>query len=154
MVARSWPAGAPKAGRDSLRKFQSRKTDPAISADSPFRFGADRRLKSKADFERVFQQSVRSTDALFTVLASPSDTGKARLGLAISVRAAGDAVSRNRVKRLVRESFRLNQGAMPPVDLVVMAKSGISSRSNQEIRVSLDTHWQRISRKCATSSPA
>jgi ribonuclease P protein component len=154
MVARSWPGAVRRAGRGSRRRLASSETDPTISADNSARFGADRRLKSKEDFDRVFKRSARFSDPIFTVLARPRDQGGARLGLAVSVRAAGDAASRNRVKRLIRESFRQSQESIPSVDIVVMGKAGVSNRSNAEIRDSLKAHWQRISERCATSSRA
>jgi ribonuclease P protein component len=68
------------------------------------------------------------------------------------MRAAGSAVARNRVKRLVRESFRLNQNSMASADIVVMAKPGIAARSNEDILLSLNGHWKRIRERCALSS--
>ena len=117
-----------------------------------FPFDPRRRLHSRKQFDRVFRKPVRSVDPLFTVLAKAGPVDHPRLGMAISVKAAGGAAGRNRVKRIVRESFRLNQDSLPAVDLVVMAKSGIDVHGNHEIRASLEDHWQRIRRKCENSS--
>lgn len=123
-------------------------------ADIPpsFDFDAERRLRSKKQFDRVFRRPVRSSDPLFTVLAKVGNLTHPRLGMAISVRSSGGAAGRNRVKRIVRESFRLNQHSLPAVDLIVMAKPGISDYGNPEIRSSLEGHWQRIRRRCDDSS--
>lgn len=125
-----------------------------MAADTPpsFDFDPERRLRCKKQFDRVFRQPVRSSDPLFTVLAKAGTRAHPRLGMAISVRSAGGAASRNRVKRLVRESFRLNQHSLGAVDLVVMAKPGIGNYGNPEIRSSLDKHWKRIRGRCNNSS--
>jgi ribonuclease P protein component len=118
------------------------------------RFPPAHRLRNRAGFTHVFRRNIRSADALFTVLVRPGDGRHPRLGLAISVRAAGGAVARNRIKRLVRESFRQRQGLMPAVDIVVMARPGIAARNNAEIGASLERHWERITQRCNRSSSA
>jgi ribonuclease P protein component len=118
------------------------------------RFPPTKRLRNRAAFTRVFRRNIRSADELFTVLVRPGDSGHARLGLAISVRAAGGAVARNRIKRLVRESFRQRQDRLPAADIVVMARPGIASWDNAGIRASLERHWERITQRCNRSSSA
>jgi ribonuclease P protein component len=88
---------------------------------------------------------------LFLVIMRPSASGHARLGLAVGVKAAGNAVNRNRVKRLARESFRHRQQELPPLDLVVNARVAAGKATNAEIRASLAAHWDRIVRRCARS---
>lgn len=119
-------------------------------------FPRARRLTSSAQFGRVFANPLRSSDRYFTLLARHNDGAGARLGLAISRRAAAKAVDRNRLKRLARESFRA-QASLPALDYVVVAKAGAAGASNQPLRESLDRHFERLSRKARatdTDSPA
>jgi ribonuclease P protein component len=85
------------------------------------------------------------------VITRPNPAGHARLGLAVGVKAAGNAVNRNRVKRLARESFRHRQQELPPLDFVVNARVAAGKATNTEIRASLAAHWDRIVRRCARS---
>jgi len=110
------------------------------------------RLLKPVEFSRVFKNPVRSSDRLFTILAVPNEISHARLGLAISKKNAKRAVDRNRIKRLVRESFRLNMHNMLSIDLVVMAKPVTKSAENQQILQSLQQHWIRLNKQCAKLS--
>jgi len=71
----------------------------------------------------------------------------ARLGLAISKKNAKRAVDRNRIKRIIRESFRLNLQTLPPIDMVVMAKPVTKNADNQQIFYSLEQHWNKLRQK-------
>ncbi|MEJ2576096.1 MAG: ribonuclease P protein component [Gammaproteobacteria bacterium] len=102
------------------------------------------RLLTSAEFRGVFGAATKSADRYFVVLARPNDTGRARLGLAIAKKQLRRAVARNRVKRLVRESFRHAQDELAGLDLVVMARSGIAATPNRPLREALDRHWRRL----------
>lgn len=113
------------------------------------------RLLQSAVFQRVFDgQSLKSVDAYFTVLAVANELGDARLGLVIARKRIRQAVARNRVKRLTRESFRQQHPALPALDIVVLARDQTALADNRKLLVSLDQHWQRLIRLCAKSSSA
>jgi len=118
---------------------------------SPPGFPKRARLLTRRDFDRVFAQPSRSADDCFTVLARPNDGDGPRLGLAIARKHARAAVARNRIKRLVRESFRHHRDVLGPLDLVVMGRQGVDRRDNAELRASLDRHWKRLHEKCKAS---
>ena len=107
------------------------------------------RLLKAREFQHVFDQSVRSSDRYFTVLARQNALKQPRLGLAISKRKAKLSVQRNRLKRLVRESFRQSKHAN--VDYVVMAGQQSSKASNKALFQSLDKHWRILKEKCEPS---
>jgi len=108
------------------------------------------RLLKADEFSRVFQKPVRSSDRYLTILAVPRDTIESnapsgpRLGLAISKKNAKRAVDRNRIKRIIRESFRHNLQTLPMIDLVVMAKPMAKNAENQQIIRSLQQHWNKL----------
>jgi ribonuclease P protein component len=85
------------------------------------------------------------------VIARPNEVGHARLGLAVGVKAAGNAVNRNRIKRVVRESFRRRQQELPAVDMVVNARAAASKATNAQIGASVIALWARIRERCARS---
>ena len=115
-------------------------------------FQRQQRLVKGGQFDRVFKRNKRSRDQHFIVLARHNHLPYARLGLAISRKAAGDAVPRNRLKRLVRESFRNRQSDIPGLDCVVMARHGAARCSGQVLLKSLSKHWDRVARECEVSS--
>ncbi len=92
----------------------------------------------------MFREGQRSADRCFTVLFCDNVLGHARLGLAISRRRVRRATGRNRLKRLVRESFRGASASLPALDVVVIAGPGAGAADNAQIFDSLDRHWQRL----------
>jgi ribonuclease P protein component len=114
-----------------------------LTSSSDERFGKARRLLDAAAFGRVFKKPTRSRDNLFTVLHRRNKTMDARLGLAISKRHCRKATARNRIKRIIRESFRQHQALLSGLDIVVMNQPSAVSASNKELFDSLEGHWQR-----------
>ena len=108
-----------------------------------FSFGQDRRLPNKEAYGRVFSKARRSRDQCFTVLYRDSGETVARLGMAIAKKNCPKAVARNRLKRIIRESFRQHQAALAGLDIVVMNKPGAENMNNSALFKSLDQHWQQ-----------
>jgi ribonuclease P protein component len=115
-------------------------------------FGADLRLRSKLQFDAVYAGGRRIDDRFFALRVKPNGLDHARVGLAVAVKTAGSAVARNRLRRLVRESFRLSQFELPAVDVVVAAKFPAREAPATSLRASLATLWKRVASTCATSS--
>ncbi len=80
------------------------------------------------------------------MLCRPSGLPRARLGLAVARRHLRRATARNRVKRLIRESFRRHQELLRGLDLVVMVRPGLEAVDNAELFRSLEGHWRRLAR--------
>jgi ribonuclease P protein component len=81
------------------------------------------RLSRSAEFDRVFRQGRSLANRVLVLYAFPrSEEGEPRLGVSVS-RRVGGAVERNHVKRLLREAFQLEGGALPDgIDVVVVAR--------------------------------
>jgi ribonuclease P protein component len=115
-------------------------------------FPRQARLLSGRDFQAVFQgKKCRISDQKLTMLARPNGLKHARLGMAISKRFAKSAVARNRIKRLVRESFRRHQQLLAGLDIVVLSREAAPMTTNSALFSSIKTHWQRIADRCVTS---
>ncbi len=102
-------------------------------------------------FTNVFTQPAKSSDRYFTVLARANGLAYSRLGLAISRKVAKSAVARNRIKRIVRESFRRHQSQFGGLDWVVMGRAGLAEQESVILFASLQRHWQRLAGPCVLS---
>lgn len=116
-----------------------------------FSLPRERRLTDKPQFDAVHRSGIRASDSLFMVIARPNGLDRPRLGLAVGVKAAGNAVSRNRIKRLVRESFRGRQAELTGLDIVVNARAAAGKSKNADISASITGLWTRIAQRCARS---
>ncbi|MDT8385225.1 MAG: ribonuclease P protein component [Gammaproteobacteria bacterium] len=110
------------------------------------------RLLSSADFQCVFKATeCRSSDNALTVLARHNGLDHARLGMAISKRFIKTAVGRNRVKRLIRESFRQHYAILSGLDIVVLNRDAAHTTSNPDLTKALKAHWRRVAKRCEKS---
>lgn len=89
------------------------------------RFPPSCRLRSRLDFGRVYRRRRSVSDEGLIVYGLPNELDRSRLGLSVS-RKYGNAVARNRFKRLVREAFRLSRRDLPVgLDLIVIPRPGV-----------------------------
>jgi ribonuclease P protein component len=110
-------------------------------------FEPRKRLHQPAEFRAVRQRGRRLADAYFTLSVLANRESHPRLGLAIATRTCGSAVARNLIKRLTRESFRLNQHDLPAVDVTIAARDAARLARASDLRASLDKHWKSIARQ-------
>jgi len=90
-------------------------------------------------------------EGFLTANLRPNELGHARLGLAIAVKIAGNAVERNRIRRVIRESFRLAQRELPAIDVVVGARREVRDAPNAALRAALVGLWKKVTTACAVS---
>jgi ribonuclease P protein component len=108
-------------------------------------------LRKPADFEALRMRGKRVQEGALTATLRRNDLGHARLGLAIAVKIAGNAVERNRIRRVIRESFRLEQRALPAIDVVVGARPPVREMANPALRAALTGLWRKVTAACAPS---
>ena len=113
---------------------------------------AQKRLRRKSDFDATYARGRRFGNGFFGVTAAPNETGVPRLGLAVAVRVAGGGVQRNRIRRIIRESFRLHQHELPAVDLIVSARDRARAATAAELRESLNALWKSVTGKFGVSA--
>ncbi|EAR62568.1 ribonuclease P protein component [Neptuniibacter caesariensis] len=113
-----------------------------------FRFPRRLRLLTGRDFQFVFDDAqLKVPDQPLLILARPNNLGQPRLGFVISKKNVRQAVKRNRVRRIIRESFRLNQHSLPSVDIIILARKGIGEMENEAIHKLMKKSWSRLKNK-------
>ena len=82
------------------------------------------RLSHKREFDRLFQRGKVFRTPIVIIRALPNGLGASRIGISVG-RRAGNAVRRNRIKRLLREAYRLNKPVLSlPCDIVIVPRPG------------------------------
>ena len=105
-------------------------------------FPASVRVRSRADYARVFDQGRRHAHPLLALHALPDPHGP-RLGLAVSRKVSPSAVVRNRIKRVLRDAFRHRRAALAPLALVVVARPAAAQAQAAMLRAAFDGLLQR-----------
>ena len=78
------------------------------------------------------------------MLVKKNNEALARLGLAIAKKNVKKAVQRNKIKRIVRESFRLNKHRLEGFDIVVLCRQKAALASKKELTMSIQMHWEKL----------
>jgi ribonuclease P protein component len=117
------------------------------------RFPHECRIRSSLDFQRAYARRCAASDDRLLVFGVANGLPYARLGLSVS-RKVGNAVVRNRWKRLIREAFRLERQGLPPgIDLVVVPR-GEAEPELEDLRRSLARLASRVKHRASTGGKA
>lgn len=115
------------------------------------RFGLPKshRLLTRPEFGRVLDGQCRSSDEFFTAYGLPNDRPYARLGMVVGKRFASRSVDRNRLKRTIREAYRLMGDSLDGLDIVVFTKAGAADQPGPKLQQMLTKLLERVNKKCA-----
>lgn len=86
--------------------------------------GQEKRLARKSDFERLLREGARRSKSGYLFYLAARAEGPPRLGILISRKHAAKATMRNGIKRCIREAFRLEQGRLGALDVLVRPPYG------------------------------
>ncbi len=118
-----------------------------------FSFPPQIRLKTPADYKKVFTNPTKSSDTYFTLLAVRNDFDYPRLGLVVAKKNIRKAVHRNRIKRVVRDNFRRHRHTITNIDIVVLARKEALDAAPFLLQKSLEKHWLRLVNRCNAYLP-
>lgn len=88
--------------------------------------------------------SKKTNEKFFLILTKKNKYNYPRLGLIVAKKNVKLAVKRNRIKRIVRESFRNNKDLIKNIDIVFIAKPGIDKLSSKELRNKIENQWEKL----------
>ncbi|WP_194788757.1 ribonuclease P protein component [Pseudomonas sp. UFMG81] len=116
-------------------------------------FSREKRLLTPRHFKAVFDSPTGKVPGKnLLILARENGLDHPRLGLVIGKKSVKLAVQRNRLKRLMRDSFRLNQQLLAGLDIVIVARKGLGEVENPELHQHFGKLWKRLAR--SRPSPA
>jgi ribonuclease P protein component len=112
------------------------------------------RLLRPGDFSALRQSGKRLATKYFHCEYRPNETHSARLGMAVSRRVSKLAVERNRIRRQIRETFRLQRAQLPACDILVIARTHAVDADNKILRAELTALWLRLAAQAAQADSA
>ncbi|WP_230874506.1 ribonuclease P protein component [Piscirickettsia salmonis] len=118
-----------------------------MTTKMPAKFSRSLRLLDARDFGLVFKNQRRISVRGFSLYHAASTSNlvvTSRLGLAVSKKHAKRAVSRNLIKRLIRESFRQQSDQLPKIDCVVVTRPDVTSLSRCELHQAINLLFERL----------
>ncbi|CAK7049338.1 MAG: Ribonuclease P protein component [Kerstersia gyiorum] len=142
-VTQAGMAGAPRGADCAAAQAAPARFAAELSASFP----PSARLHSPEEFAPALKGRRVARGALLVLTSVDSSAGQGRLGLVVPKRHAARAVTRNAIKRVVREAFRHLRQQLPPRDFVVRLHSKAPAVSlselKRQVRAEADAHFQR-----------
>lgn len=102
------------------------------------------RLVHKAEFQNVFDKSSKVNQKHLLALFKNNQKTYGRLGIIVGKRVAKRAVVRNKIRRVIRESFRLNQDHLKGLDIIVIARAQCDTLNNIKLREGIEELWEKL----------
>lgn len=131
---------------ESSSRGEGQKDVSACRSDTQgFRLTKEDRVRRSSEYQRIAKFGARYRTPHFRIRMLKNPLGRTRLGISVG-RKAGKACVRNRIKRRLREYFRLNRGIMPPqTDIVFIASDGAANLETAQLRKELDRFFDTVS---------
>jgi ribonuclease P protein component len=107
-------------------------------------FPRNHRLTSKAEYQALFDKSTKINQPYLLMLFKTNQKLYARLGLAIGKRVVNNAVDRNKIKRVIRESFRGSQKKLQGLDIIILARQKCGELSKKKLREGIEQLWKKL----------
>ena len=116
-------------------------------------FGREKRLLTTQAFQAVFGDTHHKVShPNFLLLARPNQLSNARLGMVVAKKNIRFSVHRNRIKRVVRDSFRLIQHDLAPVDIIFLVRRGMDKLSSKDQTDLMLGAWKKLHKKLRITS--
>lgn len=112
----------------------------------PLAFPKNHRLLTPSDFKVVFNDARKVISPHLVCLFKNNESPHAKIGFALTKKKLPLAVTRNRLRRVIRESFR-QQTTLPCIDIVILARVGLGEVSRQTLSQEMEGVWQRLCKK-------
>lgn len=109
-------------------------------------FSKKNRLLNKKDFEEVFSLAFKKVgNQYFFILLKKNNSNNKRVGVIVSKNNVRKANKRNLIKRIIKESFRLNKKKLSELDIVVLVKKEVNQlKTKKDVRREIDSLWEKI----------
>ena len=104
---------------------------------------AGRSLKNPREFKAVYSSKNKAFGKYFFVAWKKAKSMSMRLGLTVSSK-VGNSVTRNRIKRVLREIVRANKKSFPAAEVVITARVGAGDISNEEVRKEISSLIKKV----------
>ena len=113
------------------------------------------RLLTAKDYNQVFNHSLfKVSGPLGLFIASPNQLDHPRLGFVIAKKKVKLAVDRNRIKRVIKDCYRLNQHELPNIDIVFIARPGLGNKENIAVTKFCKYAWHKLREQSKKSQKA
>lgn len=108
------------------------------------RFPKKVRLHTSSQIKNVFEKRQKISQNSIAVFFYYNGLGYPRLGVVVPKKNIALAVQRNKVKRVIRESFRLNQEKIKNFDIIVFPYAGAEKITKKDLRLCLEKQWLKL----------
>ena len=108
------------------------------------RFQKKLRLCTKSQIKNVFDKKQKISQNSIAIFFCYNGLGYARLGIVIPKKNINFAVRRNKIKRIIRESFRINQKTIRNFDVIIFPYKGAEKITKKDLRLCLEKQWLKL----------